>query len=345
MPQTKDYYDVLGVDRDASEKDIKKAYRKLAQKYHPDRNPDDDEAEDRFKEVQEAYDVLGDEEKRKQYDQGGRNPFAGRGPGQNPFGGQNPFRGGGGGGGTRVRFEQRGGGRGGGDPLNDLFGQTGGSGGAGGGLGDLFGQFFSGGGAQTRGAQTRGGRTHGGRQQRRGGGKKKQRRGARDTETTLRLSFEQALDGGPTQVRLPGGETVRLKVPKGVRNGMKIRLRGRGKKDAAGRQGDLYVTFRVDDHPRFERRGDDLHLTEEVGVFEAMLGAERRIENAYGKRIRLRIPPGTQPGEQLRLSGQGVETEKTTGALYVHIEVDIPRDLTDRQKEQLQAAAEETGLR
>jgi molecular chaperone DnaJ/curved DNA-binding protein len=145
-------------------------------------------------------------------------------------------------------------------------------------------------------------------------------------------------------VRLPGGETVRLKVPKGARSGMKIRLRGHGKTDAAGRQGDLYVTFNVADHPRFERRGDDLHLTEEIGVFEAVLGAEHRIENAYGKRIRLRIPPGTQPGEQMRLRGQGVETEENTGDLFVHVEVDIPQDLTDRQTERLQAAAEETGL-
>lgn len=317
MPTTQDHYDVLGVGRDASQKQIKKAYRRLAQQYHPDRNPDDPEAEERFKEVQEAYSVLGDPEKRKQYDRGGRSPFGGRGPagGADPFsGGKNPF-----GSGARVRFEQRGER---GDPFGDLFGETGG------GLNDLFGQFF--GGERTRQQRT-------GRQQR--------RQSARDTETTLRLSFEQALRGGPTQVRLPGGETARIKIPKGARPGMKIRLRGRGQAGRGGQRGDLYVTFRVEEHPRFERRGDDLHLTEEVGVFEALLGAERRIENAYGRRIRLRIPPGTQPGEQLRLKGQGVETERGTGDLYVEIGVVVPEDLTNVQKEQLREAAEEAGLR
>jgi molecular chaperone DnaJ/curved DNA-binding protein len=324
MPTTQDFYDVLGVDRDASQEEIKNAYRKLAQQYHPDRNPDDDAAEERFKEVQEAYDVLGDEEKRKQYDQGGRNPFGGRGP----AGGGNPF-----GDGTRVRFEQRGGGRG--DPFNEMFGGAGAQGS--GGLGDILGQFFGGGGAAGAGRRQRGGR-------RRRGGRRQQRRGARDTETTLRLSFQQALEGGPTQVRLPGGETARIKIPKGARPGMKIRLRGRGKKDAAGRQGDLYVTFRVAEHPRFERRGDDLHLTEEIGVFEAMLGTERRIENAYGEQIRLRIPPGTQPGAQLRMKRQGVETEKGTGDLYVEIDVRVPDDLTDKQRETIRRAAEEAQL-
>ena len=336
MPTTQDFYDVLGVDRDASQEEIKNAYRKLAQQYHPDRNPDDEAAEERFKEVQEAYDVLGDEEKRKQYDQGGRNPFGGRGPagGGNPFGGgQNPF-----GEGTRVRFEQRGGGRG--DPFSEMFDGAGGRGAGGaGGLGDILGQFFSGGGAQAGGGGARQRRQRRGRR-----GRQQRRQGARDTETTLRLSFQQALEGGPTQVRLPGGDTARIKIPKGARPGMKIRLRGQGKKDAAGRKGDLYVTFRVADHPRFERRGDDLHLTEEVSVFEATLGTERRIENAYGEQIRLRIPPGTQPGAQLRMKGQGVETEETTGDLYVEIDVRVPKGLTDGQRETLRAAAEKAGL-
>jgi molecular chaperone DnaJ/curved DNA-binding protein len=225
-----------------------------------------------------------------------------------------------------------------------MFDGAGGRGaGGGGGLGDILGQFFGGGGVQAGGGGARQRRQRRGRR-----GRQQTRQGARDTETTLRLSFQQALEGGPTQVRLPGGEqgsqTMRIKIPKGARPGMKIRLRGQGKKDAAGRKGDLYVTFRVADHPRFERRGDDLHLTEEVGVFEATLGTERRIENAYGEQIRLRIPPGTQPGAQLRMKGQGVETEKTTGDLYVEIDVRVPEDLTDEQRETLEAAAEEAGL-
>lgn len=327
MPQTQDHYDVLGVDRNASQKKIKKAYRRLAQKYHPDRNPDDPDAEERFKEVQQAYSVLSDPEKRKQYDRGGRNPFGGRGP----TGEQNPF-----GRGTRVRFEQRGEG---GDPLGDLFGD------AGGGLNNIFERFFSGG---RSGGATGGGRSPFGQagQQRQRSGRQQGARGGRDVETTLSLSFEQALRGGPVEVqRSDGSGTMRIQVPKGARPGMKIRLRGRGQPGPTGERGDLYVTFEVKAHPRFERRGDDLHLTEEVGVFEAMLGAERRIENAYGRRIRLRVPPGTQPGESLRLKGQGVETDKGTGDLYVKIEVAVPEDLTAEQEEKLREAARELDLR
>lgn len=316
MAQTQDYYDVLGVDRDASAEEIKKAYRKLAQKHHPDRNPDDAEAEERFKEVQEAYSVLSDPEQRKQYDRGGQNPFGRRGPAEgHPFGnGQNPF-----GSGARVRFEQRGRG---GEPSGDFFG-------GGGGLNDLFGQFFGGGGRRSDAS---------GPQRRRG-------QGTRDTETTLRLSFAQALHGGPAEVRLPGGETVRIKIPKGARPGMKIRLRGRGTADPAGRRADLYVTFRVDDHPRFTRRGDDLYVSEQIGAFDALLGVERSVENAYGQRIRLRIRPGTQPGETLRLKEQGVQTKSGTGDLYVEIDVTVPEDLTKKQRKILRQAAQEAKLR
>ncbi|NBC87271.1 MAG: DnaJ domain-containing protein [Bacteroidetes bacterium] len=309
MPQTKDYYDILGVSEDASQSEIKKAYRSLARKHHPDRNPDDAAAEERFKEIQEAYSVLSDEEKRQQYDQRRKFGFDGDG-----------FRGGRGG--REVRFEQ-------GD-FEDIFG---GRGGRGGGFGDIFESFFGGGGG------SRARKRDPFQQQQR----QRQASPGRDIETTLRISFREALDGGKRQVKLPTGETVRLKVPKGVRDGYKVRLRGRGQQGPGG-QGDLYVTFRVGDHPRFQRKGDDIYLTESVSVFDAMLGTTRQIPTPYGQKVKVTIPAGSQPGEKLRLKGQGVDTDDGQGDLYVEIEVQIPENLTEEQRAKLRSAAEETDL-
>jgi molecular chaperone DnaJ/curved DNA-binding protein len=316
MPQTKDLYDVLGVDEDASKDEIKKAYRELARKHHPDRNPDDPNAEETFKKIQKAYSILSDEEKRQQYDAKRR------------FGGGRGFGGGGGGvggGGGGVRFEQ--------GNFDDVFG-------GGGGFGDIFESFFGGRGGATRGqdpfSQQRG--------QRRGQRRQRQAQGGRDIETTLRLSFEEALEGGRKPVELPTGESIRLKIPQGVRDGTKIRLRGRGQAGPTGERGNLYVTFEVGDHPRFDRKGDDIHLTEPVSVFEALFGTERRIPTPYGQRIKVTIPEGTQPGEKLRLRGQGVKTEDGQGDLYVEVDVDIPTDLSKNQRRTLRNAAEKTGL-
>lgn len=318
MPETKDLYDILGVDEDASKEEIKKAYRRLARKHHPDRNPDDAKAEEKFKELQKAYSILSDEEKRQQYDA------------QRRFGGGGGFRSGGGawgsaaGGGPEIRFEQGG--------FNETFGGRGG-------LGDIFESFFGGGtGQSTRGRDPFNQHRRQQRQRQPGTGQ--------DVETTLRLTFREALEGGRKQVELPTGESIRLNIPKGVRDGYKIRLRGRGYRSqhSAGERGDLYVTFDVGDHPRFRREGDDIHLTESIGVFEALLGTERRIPTPYGKRIKLSIPEGTQPGEKLRLKGQGVQTENGQGNLYVEIDVDIPSDLTDEQAKIVRTAAEDAGL-
>jgi molecular chaperone DnaJ/curved DNA-binding protein len=316
MPQTKDFYDVLGVDDDASKKEIKKAYRDLARKHHPDRNPDDPNAEEKFKEIQKAYSVLSDEEKRQQYDAQRR--FGGGGG----FGGGNGRQGGFGQSGG-VHFEQ--------GNLDEVFGGRGG-------LGDIFENFFGGrgGGGATRGQDPF--------SQQRGGQRRRQQRGGQDIETKLTLSFDEALKGGRTNVDLPTGESIRLNIPEGVRNGYKIRLRGRGQAGPTGQRGDLYVTFEVGNHPRFDRKGDDIHLTETVDVFEAMLGTERRIPTPYGQRLKLTIPGGTQPGEKLRLKNQGVKTDDGQGDLYVKIDVDIPSDLTDEQRTTLREAAEATGL-
>ena len=208
MP-TPDYYATLGVDEDAPAKEIKKAYRKLAQQYHPDRNAGDAAAEERFKEVQEAYDTLGDETKRKAYDRARRDPYGGRFEG-NPFEG---FAGAPGGegryyrtpDGTYVRVDTTGAGPGGygGGQDDFVFG-------GGGGLGGIFDQFFG------------------------GGAQEPQYRAGRDVEATLRLSFDEALAGGPREFTTPAGESVRVTVPRGVRDGFKIKLAGAGRAGAKG---------------------------------------------------------------------------------------------------------------
>ena len=298
MPAAPDHYATLGVAEDASAKEIKRAYRKLAQQYHPDRNADDAAAEERFKEVQAAYAVVGDETKRKAYDRARRDPYGGHYEGT-PFGGFPP----GGAGrfyrapdGTYVHVDATGAG-----PAADRDAYTFGGGG---GLGDIFDQFFGGAGP----------------------GADAGYRGGRDVEAEVRLSFEEALAGGPRELRTPSGEAVRVTVPRGVRDGFKIKLSGRGEPAPGGRgaAGDLFVTFRVTPSARFARDGDDLVTSVTVSAVEAMLGTTREVETATGKTIRLTVKPGTQPGARLRVRGQGVETAAGTGDLYVEVDVDVP---------------------
>jgi DnaJ-class molecular chaperone len=323
MPPLPDYYKVLGVSEDASQKEIKKAFRTLARENHPDRNPDNPEAEERFKEVQEAYDTLGDEAKRKQYDQMRRDPFANRDfrgfGGGDPSGGRfyrTPD-------GTYVRVESTGFGPDEGYQFSDE-----GVGGLGG-LGDLFGQFFGGGG---------GGR----RESPFGGGARREAPRGGDIETQLAISFEQALNGGKTEVTLPDGEKVRITIPKGVEHETRVRLRGRGQPGPRGERGDLYITFEVQPDPRFRRDGNDLTTTTTINVAEAMLGTTRAITNAYGHTIKVTIPPGTQPGERLRLRGQGIKADDGAGALFVEVEVEIPKALA--AEDRLRAWAEAEGF-
>lgn len=292
MQDVADYYQTLDLPETASADDIKKAYRRLARTHHPDRNPGDAAAEERFKEVQEAYETLSDPEKRRAYDR--RRRFgAGDGPGFGGFPGTG-FSGSGAAFGSRPPF-------GGAEGMDPLF------------------RFFF---------QDEAGRTA----------------VPTDVETELALSFDQALRGGATEVRLPGGESVRLTIPRGVRSGLKIRLRGRGEALPDGRRGDLYVTFRVEPSPTFRREGDHLHRTEVVSALEAMLGTTRQITNAYGQTVKVQIPAGTQPGERLRLRGQGVATDERTGDLFVEIAVEVPRTLTPAQRDELEATARRLGL-
>ena len=285
MAEVTDYYHLLGVPDTAAPEAIKRAYRSLARDSHPDRNPHDPEAEERFKLIQVAYQVLSDDRQRLQYDQTRRAPF---GSLDGELGARSQSSGG-------LGFGPIS------DPLVSLF----------------FGEEPSISTRATPGA---------------------------DVETQVRLSFDQALRGGTTEVRMSDGQTVRLTVPKGVRSGLKVRVKGRGRVGGAGERGDLYVTFRVDPVARFRREGDNLHVIEIVSALEAILGTTRSITNAYGQTMKVQIPPGTQPGERLRLRGQGVETASRRGDLFVEVQVTVPRSLSDVQRNALAEAARRVGL-
>ena len=275
-----DYYAVLGVDSNASTKDIKQAYRKLAQKYHPDTNSGDAAAETRFKEVNEAYDVLGDPETRKEYDHARQMGY---------------FVGGPGGAQQYVRVEDlMGGGRG--SPFDML-----------GGFGDLF--------ARTGGVRARNGE---------------------DLSAEMHLSFHDAVAGATRQITV-NGQTVKVKIPKGVADGARIRVKGRGGPGRnGGTAGDLYVTVRVAGHPIFGRRGKHLTLEVPITFVEATLGADIDVPTLEGK-VRLRVPPGTQSGKTLRVRNHGVEDAKgERGDLLVTVNVTVPEKLTDEGKELLQ---------
>lgn len=340
-PEYKDYYAVLGVGKNATEKEIKAAYRKLARKHHPDLNSGDKGAEEKFKRISEANDVLSDPEKRKKYDQFGdqwkaysQGGFPGGGPGgQGGSGGFNP-------GGGRVRTEFGGEGA---PDLNDLFST-------------LFGpEAFGGkGGGQSGGFRNRG--TAAGdpfaqfRQQR----EMPPQRGS-DVEAQITITLEEAYNGGTRNLTLTtppdrydssnsgggnaGGNTkrVEVKIPAGVADGQKIRLTGEGNHGPAG-NGDLYLIVRIAPHSQFERKGDDLYVDVPVPYTTAALGGEAKVPTLKGTRLTMTIPPGTQSGRAFRLGGQGMPKLRGGGSgdLYARAKITIPKTLTDRQRELLE---------
>jgi len=283
-----DYYAVLGVEKSASAKEIKQAYRKLAQRFHPDANAGDLDAETRFKEVNEAYEVLGDEETRKEYDHvRDMGYFVGGPSGDQQY----------------VRVEDLLGG-GGGSPF-DLFG----------GLGDLFGRA---GGTGTR-----------------------RPRPGQDLSSEIGLTFHEAI-GGATKTLNLNGQVVKVKIPKGVANGARIRIKGKGGTGAnGGPPGDLYVTVRVASHPVFGRTGKNLTLTVPVTYPEVALGADIKVPTLAGS-VRLRIPAGTPSGKTFRVRGQGIEAaDGSKGDLLVTVEVVVPTELTDEEKTVLKRLRDE----
>lgn len=285
----RDYYEVLGVSKSASDDEIKKAYRKLAVKYHPDRNPGDKEAEAKFKEINEAHEVLSDKQKRARYDQFGHagvggasgNPFGGGASG-NPFGGFN------------------------GQSFNFDFGGAGG-------FEDILGSLFG------------------------FGGPRRPRRGA-DYQTSVTLTFEEAIFGTTKEISV-NGENLKVKIPAGIDDGMSIRLRGKGGEAPEGgaEKGDLYVKIRVKPHKNLTREGAIILSEETISMVDAALGCEIEVETVDGK-ITMKVPAGTQSGTPFKLSGHGVpfRGDGDRGPHIVTIIVETPKNLSKKQKELLE---------
>ncbi len=375
---SEDYYKILGVSKDASADQIRTAFRKLAKKYHPDRNPGDNQAEDKFKQVQGAYDVLGNEKKKKQYDQMRDGSFFGFGPG----GGVEDFGARPGSGGQQFRYEDVSG-----------FGD----------LGDLFSSIFGAGGMGMGGGGPRGRRgPHFGPMK------------GENSHAEIQIPFEQAISGGKTALKIGreedcgecggtgadpssdmqtcptcqgrgnvatsqgafsisrpcpaclgrgsvGGkpcskcagrgsatrkQSLSVKIPAGVKNGAKIRIAGQGQKGVqGGPPGDLILTVRVQEHSSFRREGSNIHSEVEVNLAQAVLGATAQVDTIDGP-VNLRIPPGSQPGSKLRLKGKGVKKPHgdDRGDHIVKIKVQIPESLSESEKEAFVKFAEEAKL-
>jgi DnaJ-class molecular chaperone len=326
----KDYYKALGVSKTASEKEIKQAFRKLARKYHPDVNPGDKGAEARFKDINEAYEVLGDPDKRRKYDELGANwryyeqaqqaGRAGAGPFGGPFAGGNPFGGGfesgawtinmGGPGGTRTMTPEE---------MEEMFGDENP-------FSDFFRTFFGGADQGTR-------RTH------QAGARARTARRGRDLEHELELTLEEAFSGVTRRMTISQdgqSRTLDVKIPPGVTTGSRVRAAGGGESGAhGGSAGDLYLRVAVRPHPLFEVRGRDLHTKVAVPLTTAVLGGEADVPTLTGS-VRLRIPELTQQGQMFRLKGHGmpaVGNPAERGDLYATADVVLPKRLSDEQRE------------
>jgi curved DNA-binding protein len=316
----KDYYSTLGVAKTATGKEIKQAYRKLARKHHPDVNPGDNSAESKFKEINEAYEVLGDPEKRKKYDELGANwrmyeqAGAAGGPGAPSQGGWNVNTGGAPGGGFRTMTEEE---------MREMFGDADP-------FSDFFHTFFSGG-VGPEGARA-------GRGARKGGRK------GRDFEEEIQLGLEDAYRGTilPLSIKQDGhARTVDVRIPPGVGEGSRVRVAGEGEHGAGGGQsGDLYLRIHVAPHPRFERKGKDLYTRVTIPLTTAVLGGEVEVTTIGDKALRLKIPPTTQTGQVFRLKGHGmpaVGKPDERGDLYATVNVELPRQLTSEQRAHFEA--------
>ena len=302
----KDYYATLGVARGASADEVKTAFRKLARKYHPDINPDDPSAERRFKEINEAYEVLGDPDTRRKYDTLGANwkqYEQAQASGRSPFGGGWHSAGAAPGGRRRHPLDDEG--------LGDLLGS------------DAFSEFFQ---AFFGGAA----RTPAGR--------------GRAVEQPIDLTLEEAFSGVTRRLVLVSGDhrsNVDVRIPPGVADGSRVRVAGRGAPGPGG-AGDLLLRVRLASHPLFTRRGHDLSMRCVLLLTTAVLGGEVRITAIDGGSVRLKVPPGTQPGQVFRIRGRGMPSRRSGGArgdLYATAHVELPRRLTAEERRHFEALA------
>jgi len=310
----KDYYKILGVEKNASQDEIKKAFRKLARRYHPDMNKGDKKAEEKFKELNEANEVLSDPDKRQKYDQfgvhwqqygraGGRPEDFNWDTWRTPHGGRANTR--------QVSQEE----------LEQMFGNLGGMGGMGG-FSDFFETLFGGRGRP-------GSAGFGGQPVRRS------RRGS-DTEHTLEITLEEAHRGGQRILEWEDGRKIDAKIPVGVKTGSKVRLRGQGGRgELGGQSGDLYLIINVLPHPLFKREGDNLRTSVPVGLYDSLLGGEVDVA-AIDRRVKLKIPPETDHGKVFRLNGLGMpnlKDPKKNGDLLVKVDIKLPKNLSKEEKQ------------
>ena len=329
----RDYYDVLGVSRKASAEEIKKAHRRLARKFHPDVNKDDPKAAERFQEVQEAYDILSDKEKRAAYDQ-----FGHAGVGAGAGGAYDPFE-------AFRQAQQRGrGSRGGGG------GGAGGFGGYGPGgfrvenidpedleelrngqFGDVFEQLFgSAGPFGRRGARPRPGpedyaTSRGGRP------------AELNVEYPVTIDFADAARGTSVPIKLSRGgvvETITVKVPAGVKNGQRVRIKGRGSQQGTAK-GDLILVVTVQDHPFFKREGLNVVLELPISVWDAFLGTKVEVPT-LDERVTLTIPPGSSSGQKLRIKGKGIQRGEERGDQLVVLKIALPRELSEQDRKTIE---------
>lgn len=307
--QYRDYYEILGVDKTAAQDKIKKAYRNLARKYHPDVNPDDPNAEEKFKDINEAYQVLSDEEKRKKYDQFGSQykQYQQTGGRAEDFDwsqwasqGQR--------GGSQYRTVSQ-------EELNQMFG------GGLGGFSDFFETLFGG----MAGARTS--------RQTAGRPSSQELRRGLDIEHPVQITLEEAFKGAMRLLTFEDGRKIEAAIPPGVKTGSKIRLSGQGAGGARG-AGDLYLKIAVLDHSKFVRDGDDLRINQPVDFFTALLGGEVNVAT-IDKEVKLTIPPETDSGKIFRLKGLGMpklNKADNRGDLYVTLQIQVPKELSAQQK-------------
>ncbi len=292
-----DYYKTLGVKRDASQADIQKAYRDLARKYHPDLNPNDKTAKEKFQKVQAAFDVLNDASKREMYDRYGSSfeGYAQGGPRPQTHWQPGP------GGSAEVDFSELFGDRFGGDPSN-MFG-------------DLFGQFRKASGDGKRSRRGRAAPTPGA-----------------DVQSQIEIPFQTAVLGGEVELQVQRStgkvDTIKVKIPPGIPDGAKMRLRGQGE-SAGGEPGDILLTVHVARHPYFERHGNNLEVRLPVTLAEAVEGAKVDVPTPWGV-ISLRVPPRTSSGKKLRIKGQGIKPKQgPPGDLLAEVQIILPDKIDD----------------